>query len=85
MISSGINCNCSKLRAQIPMMNPKRAKLTQVITRKATIANGCAICRSTKRAAVARMTVPMKSAFVAAAPTYPIVISRKFTGADKSS
>ncbi len=53
----------------MPMMNPNSAKLMQIITRKASIITGCRISRSTKKPAVSRITPPMSSDFVAAAPT----------------
>ena len=40
---------------------------------------------STKNSDVANITKPINKALDAAAPTYPITISKKFTGADRTS
>jgi len=49
------------------------------------MAIGWATVTSTKKWDVAKISAPMISALVAAAPTYPTTISRKLTGADSSS
>ncbi len=64
-----MTCNCSKLCAQMPIRNPNRQNVTAIRTRKATIAIGCATDRSTNRCAVANITSPTITDFVAAAPT----------------
>ena len=69
MTRSGTSWSCSKPLAQMPMMKPSRAKLTQVSRRNDTIQIGCAMAMSTNRNAVSRIITPMNSAFVAAAPT----------------
>ena len=66
-------------------MKPSNEKEMHVTIKNKIIMSGCTICMSTKNNEVINMTSPMNNAFDAAAQTYPITISKKFTGADKAS
>ena len=66
-------------------MKPSKEKLTTVKIKKEIITMGYCIFRSTKRLAVPKIIPPIKIAFVAAAPMYPIIISDGEIGADKIS
>ena len=68
-MSAGMIASCSKFFAQIPMMKPNRLNATEVRIRKATIQTGCSMRTGTNSVAVARMTSPMPTDLVAAAPT----------------
>ena len=67
------------------MIKPNSEKLAQVIISIAIITIGCAILIGTNIAEVAKITNPIQSALVAAAPTNPKMISVVFTGADNNS
>jgi hypothetical protein len=69
MIISGTTWSFVKSSAQSPMMKPNKLKVTAVSTRKPTIHTGCSISYGTKTRAVARMSAPIITDFVAAAPT----------------
>ena len=69
MTKSGIVCTCSKLVAQMPIINPNKAKLMQVKSNKDIIASGWEMVRSIKTEEVASITTPINSALELAAPT----------------
>ena len=50
------------------MINPNRLNVIEVRIRKNSIRNGCSTCRGTKNPAVARIRIPKRTDFVAAAP-----------------
>jgi len=68
-MSIGTIFNCSKLSETIPIINPRRLKVTQVINKKNNIKIGCVISMCTNKYEVARITNPIEKDFVAAAPT----------------
>ena len=68
-MSAGMIAESLKFFAQIPMMKPNRLNVTEVRVRKPTIQTGCSMRTGTNRVAVARMTSPMPTDLVAAAPT----------------
>ena len=49
------------------------------------IQSGCKTSNVTKKLAVIKIIEPIKKDFVAAAPTYPIIISKEDTGAESTS
>ena len=57
----------------------------QVKNKKKSIKSGWTMSILTNRYEVANIIKPIEQAFVVAAPTYPITISTKDNGADKSS
>ena len=76
MIKSGTTCSFSNPSAQSPRMNPNRLKLTAVNTRNAIIHTGWAIRSGISSPDVTSTTSPRMMDLVAAAPTYPMTISR---------
>ena len=81
----GTKFNCSKLLDKMPMINPNKLKVIQFISSRTSIQTGWEMLNGTKRNDVASIITPIMNDFVAAAPTYPIVISKNETGADKCS
>ncbi len=69
MINMGMNCSCSKLLDQIPMMNPNRLNVKAVNNKNAIIHAGWRILIGTNSDAVARMIKPRTTDLVDAAPT----------------
>ena len=85
IIKLGTKFNCSKFSAHIPKIKPSKLNDIQVNNKKISIQNGCKISSDTKKFEVINIIIPIEKDFVAAAPTNPITISTKETGADKCS
>ena len=84
-MKEGINWILWKSFAQIPIIKPNRLKVRLIRINRQNISNGYLIFKSTKKVEVIKIIVPTITDFVAAAVTYPVVISNGDMGADKTS
>ena len=67
------------------MIKPKSENVIPVIVRRTSIHKGCFISKETNAVAVRRIRKLINIDLVAAAPTYPIMISKAEIGADITS
>ena len=66
-------------------MKPNRLKVRLIKINRQNISKGYLMFKSTKNVEVIKIIVPTITDFVAAAVTYPVVISKGDMGADKTS
>ena len=69
----------------MPIIKPNRLNVILVITKKKSIQKGCFISSGINKLAVNNTIIPIRNDFVAAAPTYAMVISKEESGAEKIS
>ncbi len=84
-MNEGISWILWKSSAQIPIIKPNKLNVTLININKNNIHKGCRILISTKKDDVIKIISPTIIDLLAAAKTYPHVISKGEIGADKIS
>ena len=85
MTINGIKFSFSQFVAQTPIIKPNKEKLTEVKKRIDSIHNGCSILKDINNLAVNNIIMPINTDLVAAAPTYPTIVSNGDIGAESIS